>query len=224
MNTAQNEAVREKRIRVAVRLEALTLVWMVIEAGGSIGAGVVAHSVLLIAFGADSIIELISAGLLYFRLSKEAKSASEDMAKIEALEERISRISGWLLYALALYVILQSGFGLLHQHTAEKSYLGLAVAIGAALGMPLLAKAKLRIANEIGSRALRADAMESFTCGFLSWVLLAGLTANALLHWWWLDSVAAVGLVPFLIREGREALNGECSCQSSSEEERCGKP
>src|SRR3954453_22907922 len=86
MNTAENEAVREKRIRVAVRLESLTLVWMVIEAGGSIGAGLVAHSVLLIAFGVDSIIELISAGLLYFRLSKEAKSAPEDMAEIEVLE------------------------------------------------------------------------------------------------------------------------------------------
>jgi divalent metal cation (Fe/Co/Zn/Cd) transporter len=171
--------------------------------------------VLLIAFGADSVIELLSAGLLYFRLSREAKAAREDSEKIAGLEERISRISGWLLYALALYVVLQSGFGLLNRHTSEISYLGLGVAVGAALGMPVLARAKLRIADEIGSKALRADAMETFTCGFLSWVLLAGLVANALLHWWWLDCGAALVLVPFLIREAREALNGECSCHST---------
>jgi divalent metal cation (Fe/Co/Zn/Cd) transporter len=76
--------------------------------------------------------------------------------------------------------------------------------------MPVLARAKLRLAQEIGSRALRADAMESLTCGTLSWVLLAGLLANAALHWWWLDSAAALALIPFLIREGREAIAGEC--------------
>ena len=199
-------------MRAALRLEGLTLVWMVLEASVSIGAGIVAHSVLLLAFGVDSIIELVSAGLLYFRLSKEAQAAPGNMASIEALEERASRIGGWLLYLLALYVVLQSGYGLLHRHAAEASFVGLAVAVVAAFGMPVLAKAKLRIADEIGSKALRADAMETFTCGFLSWVLLAGLGANALLHWWWLDSAAALVLVPFLIKEGREAIAGECGC------------
>ena len=84
----------------------------------------------------------------------------------------------------------------------------------AALGMPILARAKIRVADQIGSKALRADAMETFTCGFLSWVLLAGLVGNALLHWWWLDSVAALMLVPFLVKEGREAIAGGCSCRS----------
>lgn len=199
-------------MRSALRLEGLTLAWMVIEASVSIGAGVVAHSVLLLAFGVDSIIELVSAALLYFRLCKEARAEPGDMAGIEALEEKASRIGGWLLYILALYVVLQSGYGLLHRHTAETSVLGLAVAVAAAFGMPILAKAKLGIAEKIGSKALRADAMETFTCGFLSWVLLAGLGANALLHWWWLDSAAALVLVPFLVKEGWEALSGECAC------------
>lgn len=203
---------RADRMRAALRLEGLTLAWMVIEASVSIGAGVAAQSVLLLAFGVDSIIELASAGLLYHRLSKEARATPDELAGIEALEAKASRISGWLLYLLALYVVLQGAYGLLHRHTAEASFLGLAVAVIAALGMPVLARAKIRIADAIGSKALRADAMETFTCGFLSWVLLAGLGANALLHWWWLDSLAALLLVPFLIKEGREAISGECSC------------
>ena|SRR5579862_4374421 len=208
-------AIRANRIRAALRLEGLTLAWMVIEASGSIGASVMAHSVLLLAFGVDSIIELASAGLLFSRLAREARAAPGDIAAIELLEKRVGRIGGWLLCALALYVALQSGYGLLHRHAAESSFLGMAVAVVAALGMPVLARAKIRIADEIGSKALRADAMEAFTCGFLSWVLLAGLGANALLHWWWLDSLAALVLVPFLIKEGREAISGECGCGSS---------
>lgn len=202
-----------KGIRAALRLETLTIGWMVVEASASIGAGVVAGSVLLLAFGADSVIELISAGVLYHRLRKEADGTA-NAAEIEALEHRAARIAGYLLYALAAYVVLQSGYGLLHRHTAETSPVGLAVALVAALGMPVLARAKIRVADRIGSKALRADAMETFTCGFLSWILLAGLVANALLHWWWLDSVVALVLVPFLVKEGREAMEGGCSCHS----------
>jgi len=183
---------------------------MVVEAAASVGAGIVAGSLLLLAFGADSLIELLSAGVLYSRLRVEACAVEPDEEELEALEQRASRIAGWLLYALALYVLLQAGYGLLHRHAAERSWWGIGVAIVAAFGMPPLAGAKIRVADEIGSRALRADAMETFTCGYLSWVLLLGLAANAALHWWWLDSAAALVLVPFLIREAREALTGEC--------------
>ena len=200
-------------MQTALRLEILTIGWMLVEASASIGAGIVAGSVLLLAFGVDSVIELISASVLFHRLRKEATGAAHDGEEIEALERRAARIAGYLLYALAAYIVLQSGYGLLHRHTAETSWVGISVALVAALGMPVLAKAKLRVADEIGSKALRADAMETFTCGFLSWVLLAGLAANALFHWWWLDSAAALVLVPFLMKEGREALTGECSCK-----------
>lgn len=199
-------------MQAALRLEVLTIGWMLIEASVSIGAGAMAGSVLLLAFGVDSVIELISASVLFHRLRKEANGAGNDEAEIEVLEHRASRIAGYLLYVLAAYVVLQSGYGLLQRHMAETSWVGLSVALVAALGMPVLAKAKIRVADRIGSKALRADAVETFTCGFLSWVLLAGLAANALLHWWWLDSVAALVLVPFLLKEGREAVTGECSC------------
>jgi divalent metal cation (Fe/Co/Zn/Cd) transporter len=205
-------------LHVALRLEALTIAWMVFEAGASLAAGFMAGSVLLLAFGADSLIELLSAGVLYGRLRAEARIVVADAAAREALEQRASRIAGWLLVALALYVLLQAVYGLLHRHGAETSWAGIVVAVIAALGMPPLARAKIRVADEIGSRALRTDAMETITCGYLAWVLLLGLAANALLRWWWLDSAAALVLVPFLIREAREAITGEC-CHACGEAE-----
>lgn len=197
-------------MRRALRLEAISIAWMIVEAGVAIGAGVIAHSVLLLAFGVDSGIELLSAGALYWRLDREARARPGDEAAVERIERRTARFAGWLLYALALYVVVQAGYGLLKRSAAEGSWLGIGIAVAAALGMPVLARAKIRVAEEIGSRALRADAMETVTCGYLAWVLLAGLLANALLHWWWLDSAAALVLVPLLMREGREAITGDC--------------
>lgn len=214
MDTLAADTITPKRIQAALRLEALTLGWMVVEAGVSIGAGITARSLLLVAFGADSIVELLSAGVLYWRLRREATATAGDEETIEAIERRTARIAGYLLYVLAACVLFQSAYGLLLRHAAETSWWGMAVAVVAAVGMPLLARAKIRVADEIGSRALRADAMETITCGRLSWILLAGLLANALLHWWWLDSAAALLLVPFIVKEGREAVKGECCCHS----------
>jgi len=214
MDTQTSETSASKPIQAALRLEALTLAWMVVEAGVSIEAGVAARSLLLVAFGADSIVELLSAGVLYWRLRREATATTAEEEAIEAVERRTARIAGYLLYALAICVLFQSGYGLWRRHAAETSWWGMAVAVVAAVGMPLLAKAKLRAAEAIGSRALRADAMETITCGRLSWILLAGLVANALLHWWWLDSAAALLLIPFIIKEGREAIKGECCCHT----------
>lgn len=199
-------------LRAGLRLEAVSIAWMVIEAVVSVGAGIAAGSLLLVAFGADSVIELISAALLFWRLRQQMRGRLSDETALEAVEQRTLRTAGFLLYALSLYVVAQAAYGLTHRHRAEMSWPGIAVAVVAAFGMPLLARAKLRVANQIDSRALRADAMEAFTCGFLSWALLAGLAANAVLHWWWLDSAAALAIVPLLVKEGREAVSGECQC------------
>jgi len=190
---------------------------MIVEAAASLGAGLVAKSVLLVAFGVDSCIELVSAFVLQWRLRQEFRSEPGDEAYIEGIERRTARFSGYLLYALAVYVVIQAGYGLLHRSAAETSWWGMGIAAIAALFMPILAKAKIRIADEIGSKALRADAVETFTCGYLSWVLLAGLIANAALHWWWLDGAAALLLIPILIKEGWEAISGEC-CPCDSNE------
>lgn len=185
---------------------------MVVEAAVSIGAGIAANSLLLVAFGADSIIELISGGVLYYRLRHEYRGDHESEASLEALERRTGKIAGYLLYALSAYVLAQAIWGLTQRHEAETSLVGMAIAVIAAVGMPILAKAKISVADKINSPALRADAMETFTCGYLSWVLLGGLVANAWLHWWWLDSVVSLFVVPLLLREAKEAIAGHCSC------------
>lgn len=201
---------RREAVALALRLEVITISWMTIEAVGSIGAGLLASSTLLLAFGIDSIVELVSAGVLYRRLKLEA--AGGDTHRVEAMERSAGKIGGFLLFSLAAYVVATSVYKLFNQGAADASYLGIVIATIAAFAMPVLARAKLRVADQIGSRALRADAMETFTCGYMSWVLLAGLSANALFHWWWLDGVAALVLVPLLIKEGKEAISGECLC------------
>ena len=207
------EADKSSNMRQAIRLEVLSVAWMLVEAAVAIGSGVVAHSLLLVAFGADSIIEMISASVLLIRLLSEALIGPGQEEHIERLEHRASRIAAALLYALSAYVIASAIWSLVAHHAASLSYSGLAVAAAAAVGMPILARAKIRAADAIGSRALRADAMESFTCGYLSWALFAGILANALFRFWWIDGAASLLIVPLLFKEAREAAAGECCCR-----------
>jgi divalent metal cation (Fe/Co/Zn/Cd) transporter len=197
---------RSSELRAALRLEIVTIVWMVIEAAVAVGAGIAARSLLLVAFGIDSAIELASAVVVFrrFRIESHEESAT-DLNDVEAIERKSARIAGGLLLLLSIYVLVQAGFGLVTRHAAETSPVGIAVAIIAAIGMPFLAKAKLSVADKIDSRALHADAMETLTCGYLAWVLLAGLALDAVTHWWWIDSVASLAIVPLLIREGWES-------------------
>lgn len=196
----------------AMVLEMWTIGWMIVEALISIGAGISTGSLLLVVFGADSVIELASGLVLYRRLSYEYHARHDIGGKLQELERRTGKIAGYLLYALAVYVVIQAAWGLWQHHQADSSLLGILVALVAAFWMPFLARAKIRLAERIGSSALRADAMETLTCGYLSWVLLAGLLANALLHWWWLDAVASLVVVPLLVREGKESISGKCAC------------
>ncbi len=199
-------------LRTALRLEIITVVWMVIEAAVAVAAGIVARSLLLIAFGIDSAIELASAVVVFtrFRIESHEKFPG-DLDDAGAIERKTTRIAGYLLFLLSAYVLVQATFGLVTRHAAETSPIGIAVAVIAAVGMPILAKAKLRVAGRIDSRSLRADAMETLTCGYLAWILLLGLALNALTRWWWIDPVASLAIVPLLIREGWEAVFGE-SC------------
>src|SRR5438445_11315773 len=194
--------------RAPLRLEIVTIVWMVIEAAVAVGAGIAARSLLLIAFGIDSAIELASAVIVFRRFRFEFAEKSESARRCATeIEYKTARIAGYLLFLLSAYVLVQAGFGLMTRHAAETSPIGIALAIIAAFGMPFLAKAKLRVADGIGSRSLRVDATETFTCGYLARVLLAGLALNAVTHWWRLDSVASLAIVPLLLREGYEALS-----------------
>src|SRR5437763_2235601 len=199
---------RGSTLRTALRLEVVTVVWMVIEAAVAVGAGIAARSLLLVAFGIDSAIELASAVIVFrrFRIESHEKFAT-GLNDTEAIERKTARIAGYLLFLLSAYVLVQAIFGLMTRHAAETSPIGIVVAIIAAFGMPFLAKAKLRVAAWIESRSLRADAMETLTCGYLAWVLLAGLALNAATRWWWIVSVASLVIVPLLLHEGYEAIS-----------------
>jgi divalent metal cation (Fe/Co/Zn/Cd) transporter len=155
---------RAARVRRAFILEWITVAWMIVESIVAIAAALEARSTSLLAFGIDSVIELISAGVLHWRLTVELK---EGQAFSEQVERTASRIGGALLFALALYVVISAGLSLWQSHGQEFSKAGLALTLAAIPIMWWLARRKLALAEQLGSRALRADAAESITCGYL---------------------------------------------------------
>jgi divalent metal cation (Fe/Co/Zn/Cd) transporter len=204
---------RSALIRQAFLLEYVTLTWMAIEAAVAIGFGIAAGSLTLTAFGIDSLIELISAAVLIWRLTVELHRGQ---LFGEKAEKTASRIGGALLFALAAYVAGSAGWRLWMQQGAEFSLPGLIVSVLAIPIMYLLSRRKLQVARALGSRALRADAVESITCGWLALVVVTALVAQLLVGAWWLDAVASLAIVWFLIREGREAWEGEGCCAGNS--------
>jgi divalent metal cation (Fe/Co/Zn/Cd) transporter len=205
---------RRADVHVALWLTYITLGWMTIEGAASLLLGWASQSLLLEAFGIDSLVELFSAGVLLWRLKVEASGLANEM-RVEAVERRAARWVGYSLYALVAYVIFNSAYGLFvveRVTDTHESAWGIVIGLIAKVGMPILAGYKLRVAARLNSRALRADAMEAITCGYLSIVLIAGLAATRLFGWWWLDSVAALALIPFLVKEARAAIRGECDC------------
>jgi divalent metal cation (Fe/Co/Zn/Cd) transporter len=205
---------RSEDVQLALRLTYVTLGWMTAEGAASLLLGWASKSLLLEAFGIDSVIELFSAGILLWRLRVEA-SGRADQARVEEVEHRASRLVGYSLYALVAYVVLNSGYGLFIAKRitdTHESAWGILIGLIAKIGMPILAGFKLKVAARLNSRALRADAIEAITCGYLSIVLMVGLAATRILGWWWLDSVAALALIPFLIKEAGAAISGRECC------------
>jgi divalent metal cation (Fe/Co/Zn/Cd) transporter len=210
--SAQVDIERTDLVRRALVLEGLTLAWVLIEAGVAIWAGSQARSLSLIAFGADSLIEAVSACVLLWRLNVELRHGH---AFSEDAERKASKIGGVLLFALAVYVVVSAAWGLWTREGQEFSRLGLVITAATIPIMYLLAKRKLAVAEKIGSRALRTDAMESITCGWLSFVVLVGLVVQLVLGVWWVDSITSLVIVYFRVKEGREAWAvEECGCSS----------
>lgn len=197
-------ASRVTQVRSGVRIETFTIIWMVIEAIVSIGAGIIAGSALLTAFGLDSVIELISGAILLWRLLVEANSG--DIERVERSEHRAAWVVGISLALLCLYVFLTAIYGLVTHAKPESSPVGIAISIAAVLVMPWLAVTKRRIAKRIDSGALRGDAASSLTCGYMAAAVLVGLALNALFHWWWAEDLAALVFLFWLFQETREAL------------------
>ncbi|MGA9857326.1 MAG: cation transporter [Solirubrobacteraceae bacterium] len=190
-------------IRRGVRLEIVTLLWMTVEAAGAVAAGIAAGSVALLAFGIDSVIEFVAAGVVLqtFRAEQAGHTAIG--------ERRALRIVGVTLFLLAAYVVAEAGSTLLAESRPETSVVGVAVCAAALLVMPWLSLSKRRTGTALGSQILIADAAESLFCAYLSAAVLLGLLVNAIFGWWWADPVAALVIVPLVIKEGLEALEDD---------------
>jgi len=190
-------------IRKALRLEYVLIAYNILEAVVSIGAGVAAGSIALVGFGLDSVIEVISAATLVWRLKGHRHADEEHESKIE---KRALRVVGVTFFALGLYVLVESLKTLWFHEAPSESVVGIIVAILSLLIMPTLGFMKKKIGTQIGSAALKADAMETIICSILSAILLVGLGLNALFGWWWADPVAGLVMVGFILKEGWEAF------------------
>jgi divalent metal cation (Fe/Co/Zn/Cd) transporter len=182
---------RPDLLRRGVVLEAVTVAWNLVEGIVAVAAGTMAHSVALVAFGVDSFIETTTAFIVGWRLREEYRGRSP--AGAEDIERRATRIAGALLLMLAAYIVFDAGARLVGLgEDARGSRLGIGLTALSLIVMPLLARAKLRVAARLGSRALRADAYETIACAWLSLTTLAGLGLNATLGWSWADPLAAL--------------------------------
>lgn len=192
--------------RRIIRIQALTLAWMSVEAVVSLGAAWAARSPALLGFGGDSAVELLSAAVVLWRFRPPSRG--------DHAEQRAARIAGGLLFVLAAFVALASVLALLGHVEARPSPIGIVLLILAAVVMPWLAKQKRNLSAATASPALRADAAESAVCGYLALIALAGLVVNAIWSLGWADPIAALALLPLIVREGWEAMKGKPCCDA----------
>ncbi len=183
------------------RLEYFTIGWNSLEALVALSAGLLAGSIALVGFGADSLIEVSSGAIVLWRL-----------AAGEQRERRALQLVGVSFLLLAAYVGFDAVKALWLRELPEATYIGIAVAALSLIAMPLLARAKRRVAGEIKSQAMQADARQTDICAYLSAILLGGLLLNALFGWWWADPLAALVMVPLIVKEGYAALRGKSCC------------
>ncbi len=198
-------AARPSDIRAGLRLEIATVIWMVVESAVALGAGIVAGSILLTAFGIDSVIELLSGSVLLWRFSVEALGG--DVERVEQVENRATWVVAVTLMLLCIYVLVSSLFGLATQSKPDGSLVGIVISVAAVIVMPWLGISKRRLADRIDSDALRVDAAENFTCGYMAATVLVGLALNAAFHWWWAEDIAALVFLFWLVVEAREAFD-----------------
>lgn len=197
---------RETTRRV-VRIQAFTLVWMSVEAVVSLGAAWAARSPALLGFGGDSAVELLSAAVVLWRFYSPSRG--------DHAEQRAAKIAGSLLFVLAAFVAFASIFTLLKHAETRPSPIGIVVLTLASVVMPWLARQKRRLSAATASAALRADAAESAVCGYLALIALAGLVVNAIWRVSWADAIAALALLPLIVREGWEAMKGKPCCDAA---------
>ena len=212
-------AVDGRALRRGIAVEWWSIAWMTVEAVVSLAAALTAGSVALLAFGADSAIEIVSAAVVLRRLGLEQGGGSA--ARVATAERRASWVTGVLLLLLAGWVVGDAAVDLLRHVRPEASAPGLAIAAASTVVMPWIVRQKRCVAAQIGSIALKADAACGVVCAYMAATLLVGLVVRAAFGWWWADPVAALGIVYFIVREGWEAIEAArgrgdgCGCCGS---------
>ena len=198
---------RAALVRRGLWLNYATIGYNALEAIVSLVAGLLAGSVALVGFGVDSVIEVTAAGAAQWRLR-----ADLDHTRRDRVERVTLRVIGWSFLALAVYVAYDSAEALWHRERSERTVAGIVILALSVVVMPLLARAKRRVGQALGSRALTADAAQTSLCAYLSVIALTGVALNAALGWWWADPVAALARVPIIAKEGLEGVRGERTC------------
>jgi divalent metal cation (Fe/Co/Zn/Cd) transporter len=204
-----SDAGRAALVRRGLLLNYATIAYNVIEAVVSLIAGIIAGSVALDGFGFDSVIEVTASGAAQWRLRVD-----DDHARRDRVERTTRRVIGWSFVALAAYVTADSALTQWNRERPEGSAMGVAILTLSVVVMPVLARAKRRVARALTSSALEADATQTSLCAYLSAIALAGVALNALLGWWWCDPVAALAMVPIIAKEGMEGIRGEPHCDT----------
>ena len=189
------------------RLEYFTIAWNSFEGLIAVGAGVVAGSVSLVGFGMDSFIEVTSGATLLWRMSVDSEVESRER------NEKLSlRIVGFCFLALVIYITYEAVSDLARKTAPEHSIPGIVLACVSLVVMPILSRAKRKVANALSSAAMNADARQTDFCVYLSAILLAGLVFNAGLGWWWADPIAALTMVPIVAKEGFDGVKAKTCC------------
>lgn len=205
---------RDRLVLRAKFLARLGLAWHGIEAAVAIGAGVVAGSIALIGFGADSLVEAVAGIIVLWRFAGSRASS-------ETAELRAQKLIGISFYVIAAYVGFESIRTLIAGDHPEVSYVGIVLSVATLATMPPLAIAKARVGERLGSSATKSEGRQNMLCAYLSGALLIGLSANAAFGWWWADPVTALVIAAVAVNEGREAWRGESCCVDSGKPGEC---
>ena len=207
--TTPDATTRAALVRRGLKLNYATIAYNVVEAVVSLAAGIVAGSVALVGFGIDSVIEVTASGAAQWRLH-----ADVDHVRRERVERITVRVIGWSFLGLATYVAVDSVMSLWFRERPDRSMLGMVILALSVIVMPVLARAKRRVARALGSAALEADATQTSLCAYLSVIALVGVALNALAGWWWCDPAAALAMVPIIAKEGVDGVRAKPHCDT----------
>jgi divalent metal cation (Fe/Co/Zn/Cd) transporter len=205
LSRKQEVGERDRLVGRAKMLAWLGVGWHGVEAAVALGAGVVAGSIALVGFGADSLIESLAGVILLWRFAAARTSS-------EAAERRAQKLIGLSFYLIAAYVAVEAVRSLLLGARPEASWIGIGLAALTLVTMPPLAIAKSRVGEKLGSSATKSEGRQNMLCAYLSAALLVGLGANALFGLWWADPVTALLIAGVAVKEGRESWRGESCC------------